>query len=178
MLSTTIALLLKAQQSPYSVSGKIIGGIVTDKNGNFKFACTLREYPESLFHRIQTLPGNSHRRKSIYNVILAEDVKSLDEVVVVGYGTQKRSELTGSISSVSAKIVKDFSSKSLAESLSGMAAGVMVTKSEGTPGGEADIIIRGAGSLNGMAPLYVVDGVPQDAGFSFNMRDVELPSRY
>ncbi|MGC9343459.1 MAG: SusC/RagA family TonB-linked outer membrane protein, partial [Bacteroidales bacterium] len=106
-------------------------------------------------------------------IILEEDVQSLDEVVVVGYGTQKRSELTGSISSVKAEDIKDFSSKSLAESLSGMAAGVMVTKSEGTPGSEADIIIRGAGSLNGMAPLYVVDGVPQEAGFKFNMRNVE-----
>ncbi|MCK9207043.1 MAG: SusC/RagA family TonB-linked outer membrane protein, partial [Salinivirgaceae bacterium] len=67
---------------------------------------------------------------------------------------------------------KDFSSKSLAESLSGLAAGVMVTKSDGVPGSSADIIIRGAGSLNGMSPLYVVDGVPQDAGFNFNMRDV------
>ncbi len=110
--------------------------------------------------------------KNIYNVILSEELQSLDEVVVVGYGTQKRSGLTGSISSISAKEVKDFSSKSLAESLSGLAAGVMVTKSDGMPGGASDIIIRGAGSLNGMAPLYVVDGVPQDAGFSFNMRDV------
>ncbi len=74
---------------------------------------------------------------------------------------------------MNAEDIQDFSSNSLAESLGGLAAGVMVTKGEGTPGSQADIIIRGAGSLNGMAPLYVVDGVPQDAGFNFNMRDVE-----
>jgi TonB-linked SusC/RagA family outer membrane protein len=99
--------------------------------------------------------------------------KMINTVVVVGYGTQKRSELTGAISSVNAENVKDFSSKSLAESIGGMAAGVMVTRQDGTPGGSADIIIRGAGSTNGMNPLYVVDGVAQGAGFEFNMRDVE-----
>jgi TonB-linked SusC/RagA family outer membrane protein len=110
--------------------------------------------------------------KSFYRIVLQEDVKQLDDVVVVGYGTQRRSELTGAISSVRAEDIKDFSSKSLAESLTGLAAGVMVTKGDGSPGGSADIIIRGAGSLNGMSPLYVVDGVPQEAGFTFNMRDV------
>jgi TonB-linked SusC/RagA family outer membrane protein len=99
--------------------------------------------------------------------------KMMNTVVVVGYGTQKRSELTGAVSSVNSESIKDFSSKSLAESIGGMAAGVMVTKQDGAPGSSADIIIRGAGSTNGMSPLYVVDGVAQGAGFEFNMRDVE-----
>ena len=111
--------------------------------------------------------------KTDYSVILQEDVEVLDDVVVIGYGTQKRSDVTGSISSVSSKEIADFSSKSLAESLQGLAAGVSVTKGSGAPGEAADILIRGAGSLNGMAPLYVVDGVAQPAGFNFNMRDVE-----
>lgn len=111
--------------------------------------------------------------KTDYPVTLQEDVEVLDDVVVIGYGTQKRSDVTGSISSVSSKEIADFSSKSLAESLQGLAAGVSVTKGSGAPGEAADILIRGAGSLNGMAPLYVVDGVAQPAGFNFNMRDVE-----
>lgn len=111
--------------------------------------------------------------KMDYPVTLQEDVEVLDDVVVIGYGTQKRSDVTGSISSVSSKEIADFSSKSLAESLQGLAAGVSVTKGSGAPGEAADILIRGAGSLNGMAPLYVVDGVAQPAGFNFNMRDVE-----
>ncbi|MGN1247690.1 MAG: TonB-dependent receptor plug domain-containing protein, partial [Paludibacteraceae bacterium] len=112
-------------------------------------------------------------RQTTYAITLQEDVEVLEDVVVIGYGTQKRSDVTGSISSVSSKEIADFSSKSLAESLQGLAAGVSVTKGSGAPGEAADILIRGAGSLNGMAPLYVVDGVAQDAGFQFNMRDVE-----
>lgn len=112
-------------------------------------------------------------KQDYYNITLEEDAEVLEDVVVIGYGTQKRSDVTGSISSVKADDLADFSSKSLAESLSGMAAGVSVTKGSGAPGEAADILIRGAGSLNGMAPLYVVDGVAQDAGFNFNMRDVE-----
>lgn len=112
-------------------------------------------------------------RQTTYTITLQEDIEVLEDVVVIGYGTQKRSDVTGSISSVSSKEIADFSSKSLAESLQGLAAGVSVTKGSGAPGEAADILIRGAGSLNGMAPLYVVDGVAQDAGFQFNMRDVE-----
>ena len=112
-------------------------------------------------------------KKAVYNFSLEEDTEVLEDVVVIGYGTQKRSDVTGAISSVKSDEIADFSSKSLAESLTGLAAGVQVTKGSGAPGEAADILIRGAGSLNGMAPLYVVDGVAQDAGFNFNMRDVE-----
>lgn len=111
--------------------------------------------------------------KNVYNVVLKEDYQALDEVVVVGYGTQKRSELTGAITTVKSDEIKDFSAKSIAEALTGMAAGVMVTKGSGSPGETPDIIIRGAASVNGMSPLYIVDGVKQGTGFEFNMRDVE-----
>lgn len=154
-------------------SDQLIGGTITDANGYFEFTAPAGSVLKISFIGYKPYEEIVTEDKNVYNVILEEDVQSLDEVVVVGYGTQNRSELTGSISSVGLDDMKDFSSKSLAESLSGLAAGVMITKSEGTPGSSADIIIRGAGSLNGMAPLYVVDGVPQDAGFKFNMRDVE-----
>ncbi len=156
-----------------TLSDKLIGGTISDTEGKFEISVPTGSMLRVSFIGYKPYQENVTDEKVIFNIVLEEDVKSLDEVVVVGYGTQKRSELTGSISSVRAEDIEDFSSKSLAESLSGMAAGVMVTKSEGTPGSEADIIIRGAGSLNGMTPLYVVDGVPQDAGFNFNMRDVE-----
>jgi TonB-dependent starch-binding outer membrane protein SusC len=156
----------------YSVSGKLVGGTVTDKDGNFSIPAPVGSVMKVSFVGYKSYQDTITKEKSVYHIILSEELQSLDEVVVVGYGTQKKSGITGSISSISAKEVKDFSSKSLAESLTGLAAGVMVTKSDGTPGGASDIIIRGAGSLNGMAPLYVVDGVPQEAGFSFNMRDV------
>lgn len=147
-------------------------GTVTDANGGF----TIEASPDSEIsvsyigyttRRLKIMPG-----KDSYSVVLQEDTEVLEDVIVVGYGTQRKSDVTGSIASVSADDIADFSSQSLAESLSGLAAGVQVTKGSGAPGEAADIIIRGAGSLNGMAPLYVVDGVAQDAGFDFNMRDV------
>ena len=122
-------------------------------------------------YKTQTISVTDGR--AVYNVTLEEDSELLEDVVVVGYGTQKRSDVTGAISSVSAKDIESFSTKSLAESLQGLAAGVSVTKGSGAPGEGAEILIRGAGNLSGMSPLYVVDGVAQDAGFSFNMRDVE-----
>jgi len=111
--------------------------------------------------------------QSEYIVTLQEDVVNLDELIVVGYGTQRRSDVTGAIVSVTKEEIADFSTKSLAESLQGMAAGVSVTKGSGAPGESADILIRGAGNLSGLPPLYVVDGVAQETGFNFNMRDVE-----
>jgi TonB-linked SusC/RagA family outer membrane protein len=148
-------------------------GTTTNMDGNFELSVTEGANLTVSYIGYVTYQEKITASKNVYPIVLKEDVKQLDDVVVVGYGIQKRSELTGSISSVRANDIKDFSSKSLAESLGGLAAGVMVTKGDGSPGASADIIIRGAGSLNGMSPLYIVDGVPQDAGFNFNMRDVE-----
>lgn len=148
-------------------------GTVTDINGNFSLNAPVGGVLKISYIGLRSYTEKIVSAKTFYRVELEDDSKSLNEVIVVGYGTQKRSDLTGSISSVRASEIKDFSSKSLAESLSGLAAGVMVTKSDGSPGSSADIIIRGAGSINGLYPLYIVDGVPQDAGFNFNMKDVE-----
>ena len=148
-------------------------GTVTDLDGVFVLdvADGQKIKVSYIGYTSQTLTIQSGQ--SSYVVSLLEDTEQLDDVIVIGYGTQRRSDVTGSISSVSSKDIEDFSSKSLAESLQGMAAGVTVTKGSGSPGESADILIRGAGSLNGMAPLYVVDGVAQSTGFNFNMRDVE-----
>lgn len=107
------------------------------------------------------------------DLILLNDTKSLSEVVVVGYGTQKRSDLTGSISSVKADEVKNLPVRSVAEALQGRAAGVQVTRTDGSPGAGADIVIRGVGSIGGMAPLYIVDGIRMGTGNNFNLQDVE-----
>lgn len=122
-------------------------------------------------YKTQTISVTDGR--SVYDVTMEEDSEMLEDVIVVGYGTQRRSDVTGAISSVSAQDIESFSTKSIAESLQGMAAGVSVTKGSGAPGEAAEIMIRGAGNLSGMSPLYVVDGVAQEAGFTFNMRDVE-----
>ena len=148
-------------------------GTVTDLDGQYQLDVEAGKKIVISYvgYKTQTISVTDSR--AVYNVTLEEDSEVLEDVVVVGYGTQKRSDVTGAISSVSAKDIESFSTKSLAESLQGLAAGVSVTKGSGAPGEGAEILIRGAGNLSGMSPLYVVDGVAQEAGFTFNMRDVE-----
>jgi len=112
-------------------------------------------------------------RRSQIDVTLRVDNKALEEVVVVGYGTQKRSDLTGSVSSVKSEEIKNLPVRSVNEALQGRAAGVQVTRPDGSPGGGSDIVIRGVGSIGGMAPLYIVDGIRMSAGNNFNLQDVE-----
>lgn len=112
-------------------------------------------------------------RRSQIDVTLKVDNKALEEVVVVGYGTQKRSDLTGSVSSVKSEDIKNLPVRSVNEALQGRAAGVQVTRNDGAPGGSSDIVIRGVGSIGGMSPLYIVDGIRMSAGNNFNLQDVE-----
>lgn len=113
-------------------------------------------------------------KRTTIDLNLNVDTRSLSEVVVVGYGTQKRSDLTGAVSSVSGEEIKSLPARSVNEALQGRAAGVVVSKGSGKPGAGADIIIRGPGSINGMPPLYIVDGVRvSGTGFNFNIQDVE-----
>lgn len=93
------------------------------------------------------------------DVQLQEDSEILDEVIVVGYGTMKRSDLTGSVVSVTGDDLKKSVITSLDQALQGRAAGVQVTQNSGMPGGGISVSIRGINSLNGNEPLYVIDGV-------------------
>ena len=108
------------------------------------------------------------------NVQLVVDNQSLDEVVVVGYGTQKKSDLTGSVGSVTAKELTERPVINVAQGLQGRVAGVNVSLNSGQPGSNPLIRIRGYGSINaGNNPLYVVDGVFWDAGItSLNPNDI------
>lgn len=95
------------------------------------------------------------------SVALVADLKALDEVVVVGYGTQKRSDLTGSVASISGKEIQDIPATSLDQYLQGRASGVQVTQASNAPGGGLNVRIRGGSSITaGIEPLYVVDGFP------------------
>lgn len=133
-------------------------GVVTDINGKFSVkadgnAILVISYLGYKNQEIQVMG-----RKDI-NIKLVPDNEMLDEVVVVGYGSMKRSDLTGSISSVAAKSIEGFKTSSVMEALGGQIAGVQITQSDGTPGSGFDIKIRGVGSLNeDSAPLYIVDG--------------------
>ncbi|MGV3558122.1 SusC/RagA family TonB-linked outer membrane protein [Larkinella arboricola] len=148
-------------------------GTTTDADGNYKLSVVgagsvLVFSFLGYVSQEKTIGSNS-----TISVSLVPDVKSLSEVVVVGYGTQKKSDLTGSISSVKADEIKNLPVRSVVEALQGRAAGVMVNKDSGRPGSGSQIIIRGVGSINGLNPLFVIDGVPRGNSTSFNPRDVE-----
>ena len=100
-------------------------------------------------------------------IILQEDAEILDEVVVVGYGVMRKSDLTGSVSSVKSDMLKKQAVSSFDQGLQGKVAGVQVIAVSGSPGGAVDIRIRGGNSLtSGSQPLYVIDGYPVTAGSS------------
>ncbi|HZK95520.1 MAG TPA: TonB-dependent receptor [Prolixibacteraceae bacterium] len=99
--------------------------------------------------------------KTIFNIVLEEETIGLEEVVAIGYGTVKKSDITGSVSSVKANKLKDASSNSFDQMLQGQAAGVVVSQSSSAPGGGVSVRIRGSNSINGgNEPLYVIDGMP------------------
>jgi len=96
-------------------------------------------------------------------VSLAPDTKQLGEVVVVGYGTQEKKDLTGAIASVSAKDIQKLPVSGLDQALQGQVAGLQISQSNGAPGGNTNILIRGIGSISGgNEPLFVIDGYPVD----------------
>lgn len=111
-------------------------------------------------------------QKSVIDVTLKTEVVGVDEVVVVGYGTRKKEELTGSISTVSDKQLKTSSAPSVVSRMQGQVSGVTVT-SANRPGADATIRIHGIGTINDPNPLYVIDGVPVGPGNNINPNDVE-----
>ena len=103
----------------------------------------------------------SINNRSVINIQLVRELKQQDEVVIIGYGSVNKKDLTGSVSVVSAKDIQDVPFTTVDNALAGKAAGVQVTKSDGTPGGAVRIRVRGSTSLlGGNDPLYVIDGVP------------------
>ncbi|RAK01929.1 TonB-linked SusC/RagA family outer membrane protein [Larkinella arboricola] len=148
-------------------------GTTTDGNGQYRMTLQTGDAVLVFSFVGYTSQEIAVDNRSEINVSLVTDTKNLSEVVVVGYGTQKRSDLTGSVSSVKAAEVKNLPVRSVNEALQGRAAGVQVTRPDGTPGGSSDIVIRGVGSIGGMAPLYIVDGIRMGAGNNFNLQDVE-----
>lgn len=140
---------------------RVQSGAVTVTDADGAFSVNVRKGQTVTFSYIgyttQSIKISDRSKVEIY---LKEDSKTLDEVVVVGYGTMKRSDLTGSVVSVSAEDIKKTVATSLDQALQGRAAGVQVTQNSGAPGGGISVSIRGTNSLNGNEPLYVIDGVP------------------
>ncbi|MDE6438910.1 MAG: TonB-dependent receptor plug domain-containing protein, partial [Muribaculaceae bacterium] len=150
--------------------------VVTDMDGNYLIAnaprvCTLQfSYVNFLPATVVTSPG-----KSRYDLVMQDSSTQLDEVVVVGYATQRRVDMTGSVSSISSKALADRPITNATNALAGLAPGMTVTNSGGnTPGYESQsITVRGLGTLNNAAPLVVVDGMTGVSVSDINPQDIE-----
>ena len=146
-------------------------GIISDMDGKYEL-----EVPEGAEVKVSYIGYNPQSfkvtQKTSYNIVLKEDSEMIDEVVVVGYGTIKKSDISGSVVSVDKEQMMKRNPLNLAQGLQGSAAGVMVSKNSGDPEGTATIRIRGVATVND--PLYVVDGVQVGSNANFvNPADVE-----
>lgn len=149
-------------------------GVVTDFDGRY----TLSRAPEGAILQIsyigyltQEIPISD---QSVINITLREDSQALEEVVVVGYGTQRKSDVTGSISVATADDILKGSSFNALQGLKGKASGVNIFTNSGQPGGSPRVIIRGIGTINSSSnPLYVVDGVVMEDFQFLNPNDME-----
>lgn len=142
------------------VKGSTVG-TVTDGNGNY----SLPNVPENATLQFSFVGMKGQELavggKSVINVRLEEETIGLEEVVAVGYGTVRKSDLTGAVSRVGADDIQKSSSVSMESALQGRAAGVLVTQASSAPGGGISVRIRGGNSIQGgNEPLYVIDGVP------------------
>ena len=155
-----------------AVKGATIGTI-TDFNGDFslEIAPNATLVISYIGYVTQELPVNG---KSNIMVSLKEDTKTLDEVVVVGYGVQKKSVVTAAMSKVSADALDKGTPTSVQDVLKGKVSGVQITSQSGQPGMDSKIRIRGTGTVNDSDPLYIVDGMPSSNGINYlNPSDIE-----
>jgi TonB-linked SusC/RagA family outer membrane protein len=113
--------------------------------------------------------------QSTLNVQLREDIASLDELVVIGYGVQKKSVVTAAISRVTADQLNNTKPSRVEDVLKGKVSGVQITQSSGQPGSDSKVRIRGIGTVNNSEPLYIVDGMPVDGGINY-LNPVDIQS--
>ncbi len=147
---------------------------ITDLYGNFTLNIT-GQHPVLVISYIGyvTTEVNVSGRAFI-EVVLQEDVEALDEVVVVGYGTMRKKDVTGAVSSVRTEDITKNATSNVMQAIAGKMSGVQVVQNSGTPGGDVSILIRGVGTINDASPLYVIDGVPVSGGMWYlNPNDVE-----
>src|SRR4028118_1690831 len=156
-------------------------GTSTDSSGSFTFSRVTAGGPYSFTlstvgYEDQTLSGYNIKENITLSLVvkMKSNMATLDQVVVVGYGTQKRKDLTGSVASVRSNDIKDLAVTRVDQALMGKVAGVQVKPVSGQPGAPPQIRIRGIGSISaGGDPLYVVDGFPTGNIQSINPNDIE-----
>ncbi|MNK15196.1 Vitamin B12 transporter BtuB [compost metagenome] len=201
-LTTNNAIIIK--KKPVSdlkrAENKKITGVVADKNGVTLPGVTLVEKdtqnstktdPDGKFSLtvangnsvlVVSYIGYSTKEVAVNNqttikIVLEESTTGLDEVVVIGYGSVKRKDLTGSVASISSESIERVNTTSINSALQGLAAGVQVTASEGRPGEASTILIRGGSSISASnEPLYVIDGFPQLGGDNLDLNPQDIAS--
>ena len=140
--------------------GNTTNGTITDLDGNYSIKVPSKATLTISYIGMKT-QDIAVKGQSQINVTLSDDTQALDEVVVIGYGTVAKKDLTGSVSSVSAKQIAAIPVSSASEALQGKMAGVSITTTEGSPDADVKIRVRGGGSLSqDNSPLYIVDGFP------------------
>jgi TonB-linked SusC/RagA family outer membrane protein len=146
-------------------------GTITDVNGKFKLSV-----PKG---SVLVISNVGYQTKEVavtgrvISVVLDEDNKALDEVVVIGYGSVKKSNLTSAVSKIGEQAISDRPITTMADAFAGQLSGVRAQTASGIPGAEPAIRIRGVNTINGnSSPLYVIDGVPRDDMSDVNPSDV------
>lgn len=158
------------------VSVKVKGssqGAITDATGNFTVSASAGAILVVTYMGFEPKEITVKDNEPLH-IVLEESTSGLNEVIVIGYGTQKKKDVTGAISSVGGKDLRNVPVRNAAEALQGKVSGVTVVQSSGSPGAPPVVRIRGIGSINGSnSPLYIVDGLPQtDIGW-LNPNDIE-----
>ena len=148
-------------------------GTITDLDGQFSFAVPAKSMLSITYIGYKPLEVAADGSK-LMNITLQEDTETLDEVVVVGYGVQKKSVVTAAISRVTAEDLNNTTPSRIEVALKGKVSGVQITQSSGQPGADSKVRIRGVGTVNNSEPLYIVDGMPVDGGINYlNPTDIQ-----
>jgi TonB-dependent starch-binding outer membrane protein SusC len=147
-------------------------GTITDIDGNFSINSEVKKT------LVITYIGYNNQEVYVANqkplqIVLQENARALDEVVVIGYGVQKKADLTGSVANIKADKLNTQSNANIGQALQGKIAGVDIVSEGGTPGASARIMVRGIGTLNTSTPLYVVDGMYMSSIDHINPNDIE-----
>lgn len=146
-------------------------GTITDIDGQFAIEADSKSVLNISYIGYLTKEIAVGNQQSV-RVVLLEDTKTLDEVVVIGYGTQKKADLTGSVANVSAEKLNTQSNANIGQALQGKIAGVDIVSQGGNPGAGSRIMVRGIGTLNNASPLFIVDGMYMTGIDHINPNDI------
>lgn len=146
-------------------------GTITDIDGNFSIEAEPQSVIEVSYIGYLTQETVINNQKSI-RFLLKEDTKTLDEVVVIGYGVQKKADLTGSVANINTEKLNTQSNANIGQALQGKIAGVDIVSQGGAPGSGTHIMVRGIGTLNNASPLYIVDGMYMNSIDHINPNDI------